>query len=84
LAADFKLSTNVMPFILRGVNLLGVNSTTLPNSFKQMIWEQIAEKMLPTNIEKIITKEVSLESSIPEFQNLLDATITGRTIIKIS
>ena len=84
LAADFKLSTNVMPFILRGVNLLGVNSTTLPNSFKQMIWEQIAEKMLPTNIEKIITKEVPLESSIPEFQNLLDATITGRTIIKIS
>lgn len=84
LAADFKLSTNVMPFILRGVNLLGVNSTTLPNSFKQMIWEQIAEKMLPTNIEKIITKEVSLEGSIPEFQNLLDATITGRTIIKIS
>jgi len=84
LAADFKLSTNVMPFILRGVNLLGVNSTTLPNSFKQMIWEQIAEKMLPTNIEKIITKEVSLESSIPEFQGLLDASITGRTIIKIS
>jgi len=84
LAADFKLSTNVMPFILRGVNLLGVNSTTLPNSFKQMIWEQIAEKMLPTNIEKIITKEVSLEDSIPEFQGLLDASTTGRTIIKIS
>jgi len=84
LAADFKLSTNVMPFILRGVNLLGVNSTTLPNSFKQMIWEQIAEKMLPTNIEKIITKEVSLEDSISEFQGLLDASITGRTIIKIS
>ena len=84
LAADFKLSTNVMPFILRGVNLLGVNSTTLPNDFKQMIWEQIAEKMIPVDIEKIITKEVLLEDAIPEFQGLLDASITGRTIIKIS
>ena len=84
LAADFKLSTNVMPFILRGVNLLGVNSTTLPNDFKQMIWEQIAEKMIPVDIEKIITKEVPLEDAIPEFQGLLDASITGRTIIKIS
>jgi len=84
LAADFKLSTNVMPFILRGVNLLGVNSTTLPNDFKQIIWEQIAEKMIPVDIEKIITKEVLLEDAIPEFQGLLDASITGRTIIKIS
>ena len=84
LAADFKLSTNVMPFILRGVNLLGVNSTTLPNDFKQMIWEQIAEKMIPVDIEKIITKEVLLEDAIPEFQGFLDANITGRTIIKIS
>ena len=49
-----------------------------------MIWEQIAEKMIPVDIEKIITKEVLLEDAIPEFQGLLDASITGRTIIKIS
>ena len=47
LAADFKLPTNVMPFILRGVNLLGVNSTTLPNAVKQEVWDDIANNMSP-------------------------------------
>ena len=55
LAADFKLPTNVMPFILRGVNLLGVNSPTLPNAVKQEVWDDIANNMSPQKIDHIVT-----------------------------
>ena len=83
LAADFKLPTNVMPFILRGVNLLGVNSTTLPNSFKQEVWEDIANNMLPKKIEDIVTKEVSLKELPEQFQAFLDGSIVGRVLVKL-
>ncbi len=83
LAADYKLPTNVMPFILRGVNLLGVNSTTLPNSFKQEVWEDIAGNMLPKKLEDIVTKEVSLKELPQQFQSFLDGSIVGRVLVKI-
>ena len=83
LAGGFKLPTNVMPFILRGVNLLGVNSTTLPNSFKQDVWNDIAVNMSPKKIEQIVTKEVTLEELPEEFQAFLDGSIVGRVLVKI-
>jgi NADPH2:quinone reductase len=83
LAADFKLPTNVMPFILRGVNLLGVNSTTLPNAFKQEVWEDIANNMLPKNIQGIVTKEVKLKELPEQFQAFLDGSIVGRVLVKV-
>ena len=83
LAGDFKLPTNVMPFILRGVNLLGVNSTTLPNSFKQDVWNDIAANMSPKKIEQIVTKEVTLEELPEQFQAFLDGSIVGRVLVKI-
>ena len=82
-AADFKLPTNVMPFILRGVNLLGVNSTTLPNEFKQEVWDDIANNMLPKNIQGIVTKEVTLKELPEQFQAFLDGSIVGRVLVKV-
>ncbi|MCP4923500.1 MAG: zinc-binding dehydrogenase, partial [bacterium] len=83
LAADFKLPTNVMPFILRGVNLLGVNSTTLPNAFKQEVWEDIASNMLPQKISQIVTKEVTLEELPDQFQAFLEGSVVGRVVVKV-
>ena len=83
LAADFKLPTNVMPFILRGVNLLGVNSTTLPNDFKQEVWNDIANNMSPQKIDQIINKVVTLDELPEQFQAFLDGTIVGRVLVKV-
>ena len=83
LAADFKLPTNVMPFILRGVNLLGVNSTTLPNTVKQEVWEDIANNMSPQKIDQIVTKEVTLEELPDQFQAFIEGSIVGRVLVKV-
>ena len=83
LAADFKLPTNVMPFILRGVNLLGVNSTTLPNAAKQEVWEDIANNMSPQKIDQIVTKEVTLEELPDQFQAFIEGSIVGRVLVKV-
>ena len=83
LAADFKLPTNVMPFILRGVNLLGVNSTTLPNAVKQEVWDDIANNMLPQKIDQIVTKEVTLEKLPDQFQAFIEGSIVGRVLVKV-
>ena len=83
LAADFKLPTNVMPFILRGVNLLGVNSTTLPNTIKQEVWDDIANNMLPQKIDQIVSKEVTLEELPEQFQAFLDGSVVGRVLVKV-
>ncbi len=83
LAADFKLPTNVMPFILRGVNLLGVNSTTLPNAIKQEVWNDIANNMSPQKIDQIVTKEVTLEELPDQFQAFIEGSIVGRVLVKI-
>jgi len=83
LAADFRLPTNVMPFILRGVNLLGVNSTTLPNATKQEVWDDIASNMSPQKIDQIVTKEVTLEELPDQFQAFIDGSIVGRVLVKV-
>ena len=83
LAADFKLPTNVMPFILRGVNLLGVNSTTLPNAVKQEVWDDIANNMSPQKIDQIVTKEVTLEELPDQFLAFIEGSIVGRVLVKV-
>ena len=83
LAADFKLPTNVMPFILRGVNLLGVNSTTLPNAIKQEVWDDIANNMSPQKIDQIVSKEVTLKELPDQFQAFLEGSVVGRVLVKV-
>ena len=83
LALNYKLDTNVMPFILRGVNLLGVNSTTLPKIIKEKVWRKISEEMIPKNIDSIVTKELTLQDLEGSFQQYLDASVVGRIIVNI-
>lgn len=83
LALNYKLDTNVMPFILRGVNLLGVNSTTLPKTTKETVWRKISEEMMPRNIDSIVTKELTLRDLSGSFQQYLDASVVGRVIVNI-
>ncbi len=84
LAAGHELHTTVMPFILRGVNLLGINSSQCPRDLRLRVWERLAGDMRPRHLDKIVTRTVSLPEMAPVFGGLIAGTLTGRTVVKIA
>ena len=84
LAGGHTLSTTVMPFILRGINLLGINSVLIPRALKLKILQRLAGDLKPENLALIVSREVTLEQLDGIFQDYLDGSVTGRTVVKIS
>jgi NADPH2:quinone reductase len=83
LVDDYKLNTTVMPFILRGVSLLGINSIEMPNHFRNEIWNRLGTDLKPRHLDKVVTNEVSFENLAESFGNYLNGSNWGRTIVKI-
>lgn len=83
LAASHKLDTSVMPFILRGINLLGIHSVTTPRKLRKKVWERLNTDLRPRHLDTIVAREVALADSMPVFEEFMDGTVTGRTLIKI-
>jgi NADPH2:quinone reductase len=83
LVAGVELSTTVLPFILRGINLLGINSVEVPRSVRVIIWNRIATDLRPTHLADIANHEVSLEELPESFQAYIDGRIVGRTIVSL-
>lgn len=82
LAASAKLSTTVLPFILRNVSLIGVNME-VPRQLRQRIWERLDSDLRPRHLDLIATREVTLEELPSCFDGFMDASITGRTVVRI-
>ncbi len=83
LAASAELHTTVMPFILRGVNLLGINSSHCPRELRLHIWKRLATDMRPRHLDKIVSRTVTLDTMGPVFNDLIAGTVTGRAVVKI-
>ena len=83
LVDDFKLNTTVMPFILRGVSLLGINSIEMPNQVRNDLWTRLGGDLKPGNLDKIVTNEVDFENLTESFDKYLNGSNIGRTIVKI-
>lgn len=83
LAGGIQLNTTVMPFILRGVNLLGINSVLIPSSLKQKVVDRMASDLRPRHLDDIVTRTVALTEVESVFQGYLDGTVTGRTVVRI-
>ncbi|SRR5579885_56661 len=84
LAGGTELRTTVMPFILRGVCLIGVTASGCPANRRAEIWRRLATDWKPRHLEKIVTREAGLENLDQVFAGVLNGTQTGRTIIKIA
>jgi NADPH2:quinone reductase len=84
LASSIQLNTTVMPFILRAVSLLGINSTDVPHALRQKVWQRLASDLRPQHFDKIITREVSLDEVPSVVGAYVSNQITGRAIVKIS
>lgn len=84
LAGGFKLNTTVMPFILRGVSLLGINSIEMSNELRDRVWGRLADDLKPRHLDKIVTSEISFDELPNAFEPYMKGAVTGRTIVKIS
>jgi NADPH2:quinone reductase len=84
LAGGPELHTTVMPFILRGVNLLGINSTLTPRELRLAVWQRIATDLRPRHLDRIVTKVISFPDLPQAFQAYIDGTVIGRTLVQIA
>ncbi len=78
-----NISTTVLPFILRGVNLLGIDSANCPMELRRQLWQQLASDYKPDTLLDSIGKEASLEELPQVLATILKGGIRGRTIVRI-
>ncbi len=83
LAGGAQLETTVMPFILRGVNLLGINSSATRREERLEVWRRIATDCAARHLSRIVTRTIAFEQLPGVFQSYIDGTNTGRTVVKI-
>jgi acrylyl-CoA reductase (NADPH) len=82
LAASHTFNTTVMPFILRGVSLLGVDSVNTPMPVRQKVWERLATDLKPRHLQSVVTM-VELDGMTPVFEKILKAQFRGRAVVKV-
>ena len=82
LAQGMDLASTVMPFILRGVALLGIDSVMAPLSRRQRAWARIARDLDPVLLETMV-QELPLDGAIDAAHALMDGRVRGRTLVKI-
>lgn len=82
LAGGFDLPTTVMPFILRNVRLLGIDSVMCPIEKRIAIWEQLA-KWLPEQYFADACSEINLEQAPEYAEAITNGQVTGRVVIKL-
>lgn len=83
LAAEPSLEMTVMPFILRGVSLLGVSSASAPRALREQVWERLGSDWKPAHLEAICTREIGLAELPPVFESMLSGGSRGRTVVRI-
>jgi len=82
-AANIKLNTTVMPFILRGVKLWGIDSVMVSKKRREFVWSQVAGLVDFKLLEKY-TKTVNLEELLNIFPDILKGEITGRVLVDLN
>jgi NADPH2:quinone reductase len=83
LAQNFSLNTTVMPFILRGVSLLGIHSVEMPRAWRLQIWQRLATDWKPAQLQDIASRTISLEQVPEACAELIAGQVLGRTIVSI-
>ncbi len=82
-AGGAALNTTVYPFILRGVNLLGINSVYVSRADRLLMWERLARD-LPLPLLDSMTQEAPLEAVFDLGEKIIAGAVRGRTVIRIS
>jgi NADPH2:quinone reductase len=83
LAGGHELKTTVMPFILRGINLLGINSVLIPMELKQRVLARCAGDLRPQHLELAVKRQVTLDELPQVFREYVEGKVIGRTVVKL-
>ncbi len=81
LAQSHALDTTVMPFILRAVCLLGINSVETPRDVRLKVWQRIGGDLWPQHLDNIASRSIAFDALPDAFQAFVDGTVTGRTVV---
>ncbi|ASS90144.1 NADPH:quinone oxidoreductase family protein [Aeribacillus pallidus] len=84
LTGGSDVPTTVFPFILRGVNLLGIDSVYCQMELRKQIWERMAADLKPDKLLESIAQEITLDQLPDALSNILKGKLRGRTVVKIS
>jgi len=84
LAASHELNTTVLPFILRAVCLLGINSVDTPRDLRLAVWQRIGSDLRPQHLDKIAANTLKFDDLPAAFQDFIDGNVTGRTVVEIA
>lgn len=82
-AGGIELKTTVLPFILRGVRLIGVNSATTAMPLRRKVWARLAGDLKPRHLDAI-ARTVTLEELPGQFERLLKGGARGRAVVKLA
>ena len=83
LTAGATLKTTVLPFILRWVSLLGIDSVAAPSERRRAVWARLAGDLRPRGLDESIAREVDLDGIEPVLDALLEGGAVGRTVVRV-
>jgi putative YhdH/YhfP family quinone oxidoreductase len=81
-AGGIELHTTVLPFILRGVRLIGVDSAATPMPLRKTVWARLAGDLKPPHLTEI-AHTITLDKLPATFDNMLSQNARGRTVVKL-
>jgi putative YhdH/YhfP family quinone oxidoreductase len=83
LAASYTLNTTVMPFILRGVSLLGVNSGDVSNPIRDLVWRRLATDLKPPLLKEM-ARTIRFAELPSVFDDFINAKVSRRVVVDIA
>lgn len=83
LTGGAQLPTTVLPFILRGVSLLGIDSVQLPIEKRRATWQQLEGELRPSRLDSLVT-EVSVSDVHSSLDAIAKGQVTGRTVVAVA
>ena len=84
LAQGMDLPATVMPFILRGVSLLGIDSVMAPKARRLKAWERLGRDLDAAALDLIAAEEVTLGEAIAKAQDLMAGKVRGRVVVNVN
>lgn len=83
MAAGAQVATSTMPFILRGISILGVTSAGCSQQLRKRVWQSLGAELFPENLDQICAGEVGLAELPSIFEIILSGAHRGRYVVRL-
>lgn len=84
MAGSGELKSTVFPFILRGINLLGINSVYTPRPLRLAVWQRLAGDLKPRHLQRIANTTIGFDQLPAAFDAFVQGKVTGRVVVRIA